>query len=212
MGNEGYKKIIDEQSSIYDRERVKNYFLKTSSVFRKKIPRGNSVIEIGSGTGHYVIDLVKNGRSAVGIDYSKKMVDISRKNAARQKTSCQFLYADAEKNIPLKQKFDYALLIGNWEYFDNPIKVLENIDKVLKKDGKVIISTLNIFSWPLITFLEKTGIKKLSPAFWHFNSIPSRLRRYAKSAGFFVGESFFNYYFLDKVYILKRRKHKNGKF
>lgn len=208
MGNEGYKKIIDEQSSIYDKERVKNYFLKTSRIYKKLIPKGKKVLEVGSGTGHYVIDLIKHNRPSVGIDYSKKMVEISKKNAAKKGIKCQFLYADAEKVLPLKKEFDFALLIGNWEYFDHPVTVLKNIDKTLNKNGKIIISTLNIFSWPLITFLEKTGIKKLSPAFWHFNSIPSRLKKYARKAGFYIEKTFFNYYFLDKVYILKRNSDK----
>ncbi|MBW2981189.1 class I SAM-dependent methyltransferase [Candidatus Woesearchaeota archaeon] len=205
MGNEKYKKIVDRQSRIYDKERVKGYFLKTSKVFKKLIPKGKSVLEIGSGTGLYTIDFIKNGRHAAGLDYSKKMVEISKKNAKKAKVKCKFIHADAEKQINMKEKFDFALLIGNWEYFNNPTKVLTNISKVLKKEGKIIISTLNIFSWPLITLLEKTGIKKLSPAFWHFNSISNGIRKDAKKAGFFVEKSFFNYYFIDKVYVLKRR-------
>ena len=204
MGNEEYKKIVDKQSEMYDKERVKSYFLKTSKRFKKLIPKGKSVLEIGSGTGLYVIDFIKSGRYAVGLDYSKKMVKIAKKDAEKAKVKCRFIHADAEERIKLNDKFDFALLVGNWEYFDNPVKVLNNISKVLKKDGKIIISTLNIFAWPLITFLEKTGIKKLSPAFWHFNSVPSRIRRYAKMAGFFIEKRFFNYYFIDKVYILKK--------
>jgi len=205
MGNEKYKKIIDKQSEIYDRKRVEDYFLRTSKVFKKLIPQGKSVIEIGSGTGLYVLDFIKHNRDAIGIDYSQKMVDISKRNAKKEKINCKFILADAEKKLPFKRKFDFALLIGNWEYFEKPVKVLENISQILNKDGKIIISTLNIFSWPLIFFLEITKIKKLSPAFWHFNSIPSRVKRYAKKAGFVIEESFFNYFFIDKVYMLKRK-------
>ncbi|MCK5282726.1 MAG: class I SAM-dependent methyltransferase [Nanoarchaeota archaeon] len=204
MGNEEYRKIIDQQSAVYDKERVKNYFLKTSDIFKKIIPNGSSVIEIGSGTGLYVIDLIKNGRYAIGVDYSEKMNRVARNNSSKEKVNCKFVYADVEEDIPLREKFDFALLIGNWEYFEKPVKVLENAGKVLKDDGKIIISTLNVFSWPLIGFLELTGIKNLKPAFWHFNSIPHRIRRCAERAGFSVRKSFFNYYFLDKVYILSR--------
>jgi SAM-dependent methyltransferase len=155
MGNEEYRKIVDEQSKVYDGKRVKGYFLKTSKVFKKLIPKGSSVIEIGSGTGLYCIDFLKNGRYAVGIDYSEKMNEIAKINADKEGVKCDFLYSDVEEKIRLDKKLDYALLIGNWEYFKNPVKVLHNIDNVLNKDGKIIISTLNIFSWPLILFLKK---------------------------------------------------------
>ena len=58
-------------------------------------------------------------------------------------------------------------------------------------------------------FTQATGIKKLAPAFWHFNSMPNRIRMYAKEAGFFIESSFFNYYFIDKVYILKNGKYQD---
>ena len=204
LGNEEYRKIIDAQSSIYDQKRVERYFTITSRIFKKLIPKGSSVIEIGSGTGRYVIDFGKNGRHAVGIDYSKKMIEAARKNAKKESIDCRFILADAEKNIIINETFDFALLIGNWEYFNNPVAVLENVKKILKPNGTIIISTLNIYSWPLIYFLEKTGIKKLSPAFWHFNSIPSRLKKYAKKAGYKISKIFFSFYFIDKIYILTR--------
>ena len=206
MGNKGYLSIIDKQSSVYDKTRVKDYFLKTSKIFKSIIPKGSSVLEVGSGTGHYVLDLIKNNRFAEGFDYSLKMVQIAKKNARHQKIKAHFFYSDVEKEIKTNKKFDYALLIGNWEYFDKPIIALKNIKKVLNKDGKIIISTLNIFSWPLITLMELTGLKKLKPAFWHFNSIPRRLKNYAKKAGLKVEKSFFNYYFIDKIYILKNEQ------
>lgn len=208
MGNKEYLQIIEQQSSIYDKERVQHYFLKTSRIFKGIIFPGSSVLEIGSGTGYYVIDFAKHGRDAVGIDYSGSMVEIAKRNAKKAGVSCEFLYADAEKDIPLKRRFDFVFLLGNWEYFNDPIAVLRNSEKVLAPHGRIIISTLNVLSWPLITFLEKTGIKKLSPAFWHFHSLPSRVRRYARIAGFTVERSFFNYYLLDKVYILKRSNNR----
>ena len=205
MGNEEYKKIIDNQSGIYDKQRVNLYFIKTSNLIKELVPKGKTVIEIGSGTGLHIIDLVKTGRYGIGVDYSKKMISISNQNARKAGVDCKFILADVENSIPLKQKFDYAVLIGPWEYFENPARVLQNIKKILNKNGKVIINTHNMLFWPLIAFCEKIGIKKLSHTFWYFNSIKSRLKKYAKNAGFVIEKSLFNYYFLDKVYILKKK-------
>lgn len=202
MGNEGYKRIIDKQSRIYDKQRVKHYFKKTIRDFLRIIPRGKSVLDVGSGTGLYVIEFIKKGRPAVGLDYHRKMIDISKKNAKHAGVKADFILCDVEENVPLNQRFDYALFVGNWEYFDNPVKVLLNVKRVLRDGGKVIISTPNMLAYPIIVLLEKLGLK-LAPAFWHFNSIPSRIKGYAKEAGFFIEGSFFNYYFFDKVYMLK---------
>jgi ubiquinone/menaquinone biosynthesis C-methylase UbiE len=110
MGNDEYLKIIDKQSSVYDKERLGNYFGKTIKTFKKLIPKGSSAIEIGSGTGLYVIHLNECGRPTVGIDYSKKMVDIAKRNAKKEGINCKFLLADAEKELSIDQKFDFVLL------------------------------------------------------------------------------------------------------
>ena len=93
MGNERYKKIIDKQSKIYDRDRVKHYFIKTSDNFLRIIPEGKSILDAGCGTGLYTIKFIKNGRPAIGVDFSKEMVDISKKMLNKQELSAILFYA-----------------------------------------------------------------------------------------------------------------------
>jgi len=203
MGNEGYKQIINKQSEIYDKDRVKHYFLKTFNNFLRIIPRGKNVLDAGSGTGLYVIGFIKKSRPSVGIDYSSKMIYIAKKNAKNAKVKADFILCDVEKHIPLKKKFDYVLFVGNWEYFNNPEKVLLNVKKVLHSGGRIIISTPNMLAFPIIVLLEKLKLK-LAPAFWYFNSKSDKIKRWANKTGFRLEKTMFGYYGLDKIFILQK--------
>ncbi len=203
MGNEEYKKIVDKQSKVYDKNRIRHYFTKTSDNFLRIIPRGKTILDAGSGTGLYTIKFIKNGRPTVGIDYNKKMINIAKRNAKSAGVKCNFILGDIENKISLKQKFDYALFVGNWEYFENPEKVLLNVKKSLHEGGIVIISTPNMLAFPIIILLEKLRLK-LAPAFWHFNSRSDKIRKLAKKAGFKLEKTMFGYYGLDKIFILQK--------
>ncbi len=203
MGNERYKKIIDKQSKIYDRDRVKHYFIKTSDNFLRIIPEGKSILDAGCGTGLYTIKFIKNGRPAIGVDFSKEMVDISKKNAEQAGIKCDFILCDIERGISINHKFDYVLLGGNWEYLENPENVLMNIRKVLRNGGKVVINTPNMLAFPLIVLLEKLKLK-LAPAFWHFNSSSGNIKKLSENTGFKLERTMFGYYGLDKIFILRK--------
>ena len=139
------KESYDKISRFYD------YF---AGVFEKKyrnmalerldIKRGETVLEIGFGTGHCLKQMVESvgeeGR-VYGIDISSGMLEVSKRRLEeaelldRVKLYCQ----DALKMPYEDNKFDVVFMSFTLELFDTPeiSKVLDKIERVLKPNGRL---------------------------------------------------------------------------
>lgn len=106
---------------------------------------GKKVLDVGCGSGILMIDLIKKGAYVVGVDYSKKMISIAQKElkyAKISKSRYQLLKADA-RNLSFKnQSFDIILATGLTDYLPGKgnEKFMREASRVLKKEGKLIIS------------------------------------------------------------------------
>lgn len=139
------KESYDKISRFYD------YF---AGVFEKKyrnmalerldVKRGETVLEIGFGTGHCLKQMVESvgeeGR-VYGIDISSGMLEVSKRRLEeaglldRVKLYCQ----DALKMPYEDNKFDAVFMSFTLELFDTPEipKVLDKIERVLKPNGRL---------------------------------------------------------------------------
>ena len=139
------KESYDKISRFYD------YF---AGVFEKKyrnmalerldVKRGETVLEIGFGTGHCLKQMVESvgeeGR-VYGIDISSGMLEVSKRRLKeaglldRVKLYCQ----DALKMPYEDNKFDAVFMSFSLELFDTPeiSKVLDKIERVLKPNGRL---------------------------------------------------------------------------
>jgi SAM-dependent methyltransferase len=90
---------------------------------------GRQVIDIGCGPGHYGITLAKQGAGHVlGIDFAPGMVDLARRNAAREGVEgvCEFVCDDFMTH-PLPRAFDYSIVMGFMDYVDDPRSVIARV-------------------------------------------------------------------------------------
>ncbi|AKM79307.1 TPA: hypothetical protein DEQ95_02660 [Candidatus Beckwithbacteria bacterium] len=115
----------------------------------KKI-KGRTVLDIGSGTGAISLYLAKKGFNVVGIEISKKAVDISEKSARsfnlRNKT--RFIRGDFNRGLKVNKKFDLVICSEILEHLKNEEVILFKIHKLIKKGGKIII-TVPSYNAPL---------------------------------------------------------------
>jgi len=101
-----------------------------------------SVLEIGCGTGHALAEFTNKNKEVFAIDLSEKMLKVARKKT--QTTPVHLCQADG-LSIPFSNKqFDNVFISFTLELFDTPEipKVLHEIHRVLKEDGKLGIVSL----------------------------------------------------------------------
>lgn len=114
-----------------------------------------SVLDVGCGPGIYVSELAKEGFRVHGVDYSEEIIAVARKKVPTD--SAQFSVADVY-NLPFPDNsFDVVICLGLFQSVDDYEKGLREIERVLKKGGLLIVTTLNSFSLFSLLFRGKTG-------------------------------------------------------
>jgi len=208
MGDKKVKKIYDNLSKIYDQQRVKDYFQNTLKTVLKYIQKSKSkILDIGCGTGMYAVELSNMGYNVIGTDFSEDMIKKAKINAKKNKSKANFFVHDAEKQLPKqisKVKFDLILFNSSWEFLPNPTSALKILKNNLKDKGIILIITPNPLVSPAIILAEKLKIKKLSPAFYFFNSFKFRTKKFAKKAELKLVSYKYRYKFLDVEAVIKR--------
>lgn len=109
-----------------------------------KFEKTDNVLEVGSGygSGSAYLSSLSCTHSVTGIDYFQKHVDISiNRNSNLISRGClKYIHGEAEK-IPFDaETFDKLYTIEAFQHF-NVTKSVSEFSRVLKKDGKFVIST-----------------------------------------------------------------------
>jgi len=118
---------------------------RTNSI--KKLLDGRGlVLDVGSGAGQTLTDLVSDGGfSGVGLDLSKSLVKAAQ-NLARERTvidTIYFILGDAEE-LPFRDDcFDTVYCAGTIEHLPRPARGIAEMGRVTKHMKQVIIVTPN---------------------------------------------------------------------
>jgi ubiquinone/menaquinone biosynthesis C-methylase UbiE len=104
----------------------------------KNVPR-NFMLELGCGTGHWSDYFEKQGFNVLGIDISEPMLKL----AIEKNINAKFLKADSHYLPFTNKSFSIVSSITMLEFVDDQDKVLQEIYRVLKPGGWLIIGCLN---------------------------------------------------------------------
>lgn len=109
------------------------------------IPPKGTILDIGCGDGFFTLKMAKKLRTKdlYGIDISKKAVEYANKIGIK----AQVLDID-EGDLPYKDNFFDFIFCGNLiELILNADHLLKELHRVLKPEGKIIMTFPNIASW-----------------------------------------------------------------
>jgi 2-polyprenyl-3-methyl-5-hydroxy-6-metoxy-1,4-benzoquinol methylase len=144
-----YEKLFENYGSQYDNESfVKGTsgecdFIEKEIGFNKHV----RILDIGCGTGRHSIELTKRGYNVTGVDLSDSQLKRAKEKANEQNLEIDFRKCDA-RNLPFHQEFDLAIMLCEgafplMETDEMNYQILQNCAVSLKRDGKLILTTLN---------------------------------------------------------------------
>ncbi|MCP2239618.1 class I SAM-dependent methyltransferase [Thermoanaerobacterium thermosaccharolyticum] len=99
---------------------------------------GNTILEAGIGTGSNIL-YYPEGKNIYGIDFSPKMVEISKDKAKRYGKDVDIRVMDIENLEFNDNTFDAIVTSCVFCSVPDPIKGLKELKRVLKNDGKLFM-------------------------------------------------------------------------
>ncbi len=130
----------------YDLEKERDFIIDES------MPISGRLLEIGTGKGHLALALAKRGFDFVSIDVSAPEQRIARMNLRYLGLGKRgtFKIMDARKTNFPGASFNVIFSVNVFHHLERPSEVLQEIIRLLKPGGKVVLSDFNARGMRLI--------------------------------------------------------------
>ena len=104
----------------------------------------NTALDLGCGPGQYMVHLSQLGFDCCGADISEEMLDKAREKIPPS-SSVRWIHSDC-RNVPVEdQFFDLVLCVGVLEYLSDDLSALQEIRRLIKPSGGVILTFPNLY-------------------------------------------------------------------
>ena len=149
--------MYDRRYREIQREKYETVLANVTSVDR--------VLDLGCGTGMLLSPLEKKARLVVGVDMSAEMLREAKKRA----TGTPLVLADAD-HLPFADgSFDMVVSVTLLQNMPDPGKTVRELARVLRSDGKAIITSLKhkhspeqLKAWAAAADLEPLKVWEIS--------------------------------------------------
>lgn len=108
-----------------------------------KVARGETLLDVGCGTGVVAVTAARLGAKTKGLDLSPVLLEVARKNAATAKVEIELAEGDAEKLPYADASFDVVLSQFGHMFAPRPDVTVSEMLRVLRPGGRIAFST-----WP----------------------------------------------------------------
>jgi len=143
-------KYLEEHKEYFSREQLNkevDFLIKSLRLTKK-----DRILDLACGNGRHVIELKKRGYDIEGLDFSSYLIKIAEEHAKTEMLQIKFYKQDIHK-ISIGKQYDKVFLFFSEFGLFNADIALNNISKVVKKDGLFLLDSDNTFR--LIFYLEK---------------------------------------------------------
>ncbi len=145
-----YEALFENYSHKYENEIYTRGTLGECNFIEQEINYNKDarILDIGCGTGRHSTENAKRGyHNITGIDLSESMLRRAKEITAIEKLNINFLVRDA-RELSFNDEFDLAIMLceGGFSLMETDemnFQILKNADAALRKDGKLIFTTLN---------------------------------------------------------------------
>jgi len=153
------------------------------------------ILDIGTGTGVYLMEAARRGATVVGLDISTEMLRILSKKLGEdgEQVRISLVLADAE-SLPFKgQTFHKAISNTTLEFLPSPERALSEARRILISGGSLVIGVLTSTSlWAFERRLRRAQAENVY-SYAKFYSL-RKLRRLLRVSGFVVKEAKWSVY------------------
>ncbi|MFB6132889.1 MAG: methyltransferase domain-containing protein [Halanaeroarchaeum sp.] len=137
-------------SKVYDRVNpyIWNEAMRSRALDMLDIDRDDRVLDVGCGTGFGTEGLLEHADDVYGLDQSEHQLEKARAKLGH--TPVTFTRGDAER-LPFEANaFDVVWSSGSIEYWPNPVRALEEFNRVVEPGGAVLVVGPNYPPWPVV--------------------------------------------------------------
>lgn len=176
VSNQWYNKAHLKSNKIINVIKQRNHYV--TNIATKFLSKKSKILDVGCGTGELVIDLLKLGFNAEGIDFSRSMIKRAQQQAMKNKFEKNVFIYESFFDYSFNKKFDMISANGFIEYIsEEQLKqFLQKTFQLLSRNGILIINSrnrlFNVFSFNNFTKeeIKKGNINSLIKECIYFNS------------------------------------------
>ena len=109
--------------------------------------KGKNLLEIGCGAGIDLVHFASGGAKVTGIDLSKTAIDLACQNFEQSEKNADLRVMNGESMQFADDTFDVVYAHGVLQYTADPVKMIDEIHRVLRPGGEAILMVYNKYSW-----------------------------------------------------------------
>jgi SAM-dependent methyltransferase len=139
---------------------------------------GESVCDIGCGSGRYMTELAARGAArVVGVDVAPEMLKIANTLTGEAGVAhvCEFVHSDV-LNWQTDEQFDLTIAIGFWDYIADPASRLDAIRRITK--GRFLSAWPRFWTWRMPIRKVRLSALGCPVYFYRRDQVTSMLERH----------------------------------
>ena len=164
----------------YDLEKEREFILD------KSLPISKEILEIGTGKGHFALALAKRGYRFTSIDISRQEQEIALLNLRYFGLEKQVVFKieDAARLSFPGQSFNVIFSVNVFHHLEKPLEVLNEITRLLRPGGKVVLSDFSDKGLEVINSCHTTEGRRHD----YFKHRTNEAKEYFLAKGFSIQE------------------------